>query len=433
MQVPIAPEFWRFLGVRSDPDDPSVIDVYTKLPFGLSIAPLIFSIFSAEIAAMARGQGLRASSYVDDFPIVVRESHAEHEFNAFKQLFRDLGTVFKESKVQFPAKTMVLLGITVDLEQGLISLKPGYMGILASILEQTRQPSFKPTLTELRSIIGRLNYAALVFVQGRLRMRGLYAALAAGREMLTRRRLNPNNNRAANSTRLFHLWGKFSPKATKQDLQWWYAACKATASSTGNSTTNGGNSTSRPSAEPANEAGQLGKPVPVALQAPIRCKWPTSLIVSDASLDHSAAALSQGRIYITHKHLAPQWFANTCDAELVGMLLPVLANPETFAKSCIICRTDNAGACYILNSLRCRRSGVVKLLSHVLDLAAKYEFMILGEWVPRSRNVAADFWSRIPFLAAPSLGATKFSPSAAALRALNVISKHSSNALLLQN
>ena len=389
LQVPMAPEHWKYLGVRCDPKNPDHVELYRKLPFGLSVAPLIFCIFSSEVASACRGFGLRVWSYFDDFMIIVDRSEAERSFNEFQELLSSMGLYFKPSKLQLPSRKCTILGVTVDLEAGLVALKDGYIESLCAILEQTKHQ--KPTVSELRSLIGRLNYVSLVIPEGRLRMNGLYSALFVGRDITARRRRTISRGvgptlRKVGQSRVFNLWGNKAPWRTRRDMNWWWKKCVETCNML----------------EAHEQRGKgLASKREYQLTSPLRCELREEFINSDASLDLAAAALHDNELYWVWKDHFPDLFANTCDAELLGALLPVLVNPRRFVGACVICCVDNAGTCFVINSLRCKRENAAVLLKKIANLQAEYGFLVTAQWVPREANKAADFWTRVDPLAKP--------------------------------
>ena len=361
LQIPMAAECWRYLGVYVDPDDPTKVEVYKKLPFGLAVAPIIFKAVSSEVMAMARGRGLRAWSYFDDFPVLCDENTAGAEFDDFIALIRTLGLAYKKEKLCFPAKKGIILGMVVDIAKGVMSLKEEYIANLKSILGEV--DNGPPTLSELRSIVGRLSHAAAVLPVGRLHLSGFYDALQVAKVIVSRR-TRQGKKELGGIERIFPLGGRRSPVATVEDLRWWQKAC-------------------------------VEKP-PQVWATPLHCAQHLKRvhIESDASLDFSAAAIFERTVYLATREEWPEFFGSSTDAELLATLLPILCEPWRFKGCQVICHCDNAGTCYLLNSLRCRRGAVNTLLSFAMELQQKHGFIVVATWVPRERNKRADFWSR---------------------------------------
>ena len=392
LQVPMAMEHWHFLGVQSDPDDPNYFDLYRKLPFGLNVAPLIFSMFSAEVARICRGLGLRVWSYLDDFPIVCSSRTARKEFALFQRVVKRLGLVFKPSKLQPPAEEVTILGVRLNLEKGLVALKKGYASTLMPILLSAADKG--PTIGELRSLVGRLNYISMVFPPGRLRMRGLYLALHLAREIAGRRvaqaLATTGSDRVVTSARgnrrsAFPLAGTRAPRLTREHFGWWLNQVSALAKREEEVTCPAELSKGQPHG--VWEKGPLVLPLQHTLKR--------VFIQSDASLEVSAAALWKDWVYIAHRMAFTPFFENTCDAELLAAVLPILVQPEDFAGCCVVCRVDNAGACFVLNSFRSRREHVSRVLRFIADCQVRYNFLVVAEWCPREENSWADLWSRV--------------------------------------
>ena len=372
LQIPMAPETWRYLGVQTDPNDPTKVELYRKLPFGLSIAPLIFSMVSAEVMAICRGRGLRVYAYYDDFPIICREGSEREEFEEFRSIMGELGLKFKEEKVHKPSDRATVLGYEIDVQQGTMRLRDGYIETLAAIYileEATRVP---PSVQELRSIAGRVVHAAAVVIEGRLRVKGFFTALGVARAVTARRRgetgVAGSLGNANRSDRLFPLMGKRSPRLTKEHVLWWQEKCRQI--------TSGANSE--------------------ALTVSLRCASALrpETIRSDASLDYAATAIHKGHIFLAAKDEWVEYFSNSTDAELLAALLPVLVSPERFRNTRIVCQIDNAGACYLLNTLRAKRDHVVKLLDRVMRFQRQFHAVVVASWVCREKNKEADSWTR---------------------------------------
>ena len=383
LQVPMAMETWCFLGVQSNPDDPSWVELYRKLPFGLSIAPLIFSIFAAEVAAACRGQGLKVWSYFDDFPIIVKREHADKDFASMQQLFKEMGLFFKPSKTQPPTTKIKILGIELDLDQGTFTIPSGYLRKLELILHDAAKVDRGIGIASMRSLVGRLNYLAMVFPEGRLHMRGLYKALYLSLEIQQRKyQGNPSywGSRTSQGGKTFALLGKRAPALTKADLSWWIDTLRVLLRWEETDTSS------------KEEKGELVWPSP--LVSKLYCAHPTRVVNSDASLDYSAAALFEGHVYLAHRDNFPEFFHNSCDAELLAATLPILLHPSKFASSCVVCLIDNAGACFTLNAFRSKREYVNRLLAEVAKVQKQYNCNVVAKWLPREKNKEADLWSR---------------------------------------
>ena len=384
LQLPISPDYWKYLGVYNQD---GTVGLYRKLPFGLSAAPIIFSVVMAEVINFCRYEGLRASNFFDDCPQAVKGATAELEFDQLCRLFDSLGLVYKPEKVQKPSTKFTLLGLDVDLEEQSMAAKQKSLEALHMVLMEARSRAL--TVSELRSLIGRLNFLANILPEGRLHLRGLYTALGLLRSIAERKTGNTGTR-----GRILHLWGPNSPKTTRTDLEWWWTHLNAILK------------------QLQNRAHRNGSQELALKCALFHLAAPVERIHSDASLEFSAAAFHRDAVFLVHKD-CPGWqpfFTNSCDAELLGACLPIIADPKRFRHSMVICDIDNAGAAFLLDSMRPIRPHCISLLTLIAKLQHRYQFRVYARWIPRDRNSIADAWSRLKDLGSDQLNTVGLKP-----------------------
>ena len=384
LQIPISPDYWKYLGVYNQ--DGSV-GLYRKLPFGLSAAPIIFSVVMAEVINFCRDEGLRASNFFDDCPQAVKGTTAASEFDQLCRLFDSLGLVYKPEKVQRPSTKFTLLGLDVDLEEQSMAAKQKSLEALHMVLREARNRAL--TISEVRSLIGRLNFLANIIPEGRLHLRGLYTALGLLRSIAER-----GKRCKGTRGRILRIWGPNSPRTTRTDLEWWWGHLNAIL-------------------RQLQKRAHHDDTQELALKCPLfHLAAPVERIHSDASLEFSAAAFHRDAVFLVHKD-CPGWhpfFTNSCDAELLGACLPIIADPKRFKHSLVICDIDNAGAAFILDSMRPTRPHCIRLLTLIAKLQHRYQFRVYARWIPRDYNSMADALSRLKNLGKDQLNSVGLQP-----------------------
>jgi Reverse transcriptase (RNA-dependent DNA polymerase) len=192
----------RLLGLRG-PD--GRVYVYTRLPFGLSVAPLLFCAVSAtalrifRAAAARRGIEVRAALFVDDFWLATRSlEEGRKALRLLRAVLATLAMATPDSKVQQPAQRVQYLGFDWRTEgrEASVSMTPTFFAkarkALHTLADQAvwRRVSVRGLVSSLRSM---LLWVARVYAEGRAFLRGfgraLYAPPWAGRAPLTTRRV----------------------------------------------------------------------------------------------------------------------------------------------------------------------------------------------------------------------------------------------------
>ena len=175
------------------------------LPFGLRLAPKIFTVVADALEWCARQRGgiPFIDHYLDDF-IIVGPPYSEacsHGLAALEAECDALGVPLAPEKKEGPSTRLTFLGIQIDTATGQLSLPPEKLLHLKREVNRwlTRNACKK---AELESLIGTLQYAAKVIHPGRSFVRRLIDLLKCARHSHHHIRLN---------TRV------------KADLLWWKA------------------------------------------------------------------------------------------------------------------------------------------------------------------------------------------------------------------
>ena len=98
---------------------------FKVLPFGLSIAPWVFSKVMREIVGYWRAMGMRLINYLDDFFHLLEEMWAEREAQKVLDDLKLAGLMVNWSKsVTAPGRVHTVLGTGVDLGNGIYFVPP---------------------------------------------------------------------------------------------------------------------------------------------------------------------------------------------------------------------------------------------------------------------------------------------------------------------
>ncbi|MEE9220528.1 MAG: reverse transcriptase domain-containing protein [candidate division NC10 bacterium] len=168
-QIPIAPVSGKFLRIRW-------LDVtyqFTSLPFGLSIAPRLFTKLFAPLECYLNQQGMTASFYIDDWLLSTdtQEESAQSLNTTFSVTNKLNIRVNVPKSVLVPTQCFVHLGMLFDLHEGFVRPTPER---IARILDRMESLLVKPNTARLwLSALGLLNSVYTVVPLARLHVRPL--------------------------------------------------------------------------------------------------------------------------------------------------------------------------------------------------------------------------------------------------------------------
>ena len=108
----MAPSARRFLGFEFEGN----FYVWNVLPFGLSLAPKIFTVLVSPVVKFLARQGIRLVDYLDDFLLLAPPHLVLPHRKILLDLFHELGLQINIKKsVLEPATSVEFLGLTLDL------------------------------------------------------------------------------------------------------------------------------------------------------------------------------------------------------------------------------------------------------------------------------------------------------------------------------
>lgn len=160
---------------------------FRVLPFGLSLAPLVFTKVLRPVLKWARSKGIRIFAYLDDLLIAASSKEQAVKDTALVQdKLKELGFLVKLSKSQLtPTQRIQHLGFIIDSTKMTLSV-PG------DKIRDVRREASKmvnkgaATVRQLSSFIGKTNAMTAAIFPARLRSQHLLqlknASLAAGKQ-----------------------------------------------------------------------------------------------------------------------------------------------------------------------------------------------------------------------------------------------------------
>ena len=142
---------------------------FKALPFGLSVAPLIFTGVMNLVGTVCHQQGIKIHLYLDDWLIRADSKEVVQQHLIFVQnLMSDLGLITNVKKSQLvPTQNFVFLGYMYNLEEGIVQPTPENVQKVVT-KAQTLLTLMQGTATQWLSLIGSANAVASLTPFGRL-------------------------------------------------------------------------------------------------------------------------------------------------------------------------------------------------------------------------------------------------------------------------
>ncbi len=157
---------WTFVG---DSEPTFMYD--GALPFGSKLSPWIFTKLTQAVRRMMLAKGFRIVCYLDDMLIVEKtKERCELALQTLLQLLRQLGFAISYSKVVTPTRKLCFLGIDICTETLTLSLPKNKVDKFMDML-CVFQARKRASLRQLQQLAGRLNWASQVVQGGRTYLR----------------------------------------------------------------------------------------------------------------------------------------------------------------------------------------------------------------------------------------------------------------------
>ena len=145
---------------------------FKALPFGLSTAPMEFTVVAKEVKLLAMKEGIRTHQYLDDWLVRVRSHQTclQHT-QASVALCQELGWLVNEEKSELEAKQVFnFVGYQFDLKDGKVRPTPERWQTLQAKIRQIMSIPVCP-VRNFMSLIGLLTATEKQVLLGRLHMR----------------------------------------------------------------------------------------------------------------------------------------------------------------------------------------------------------------------------------------------------------------------
>ena len=342
--VDIAPEHQIYLGFSWKINNKSKYYVFTVLPFGLSIAPGVFTKLLRPLVSTWHKQGINIAVYLDDGAGTDFTSDcAAQAANMTRKLLHDSGFVVNEQKSQLnPVKCMTWLGVEVNLIDNTYKItKERISSILLSIEFILKCPY--TTARNLCRLTGKI--VSMKFVLSnviRLRTRFLYKVIDEAPSWDGK--LNILNH----------------PEAHKEILFW------------------------KENINLLNKRSVIDLPVSKVI------------VHSDASNSGVGVVMSENNIVnVSHKMFKScEVLKSSTWRELEAIRFGLESFHDKLSYKSVLWLTDNRAAMFISSSGSCKLD-LQELALKIYDLKRRYSIVLEVNWVPRENNKTADYWSKI--------------------------------------
>ena len=128
------------------------------LPFGLSLAPRVFTRILCPVVAKLRSEGVRTVIYLDDLLLIHHQKETLIEiFHYVQKLLPSLDFVVKREKCSpAPTRKLIFLSPVLDTNQMTLAVQ---IDRIQTVCQQILETG-TTTLGELASLLGRMNHAA---------------------------------------------------------------------------------------------------------------------------------------------------------------------------------------------------------------------------------------------------------------------------------
>ena len=147
---------------------------FRALPFGLSLAPWIFTRVVREICALVRSEGVRLRAYLDDW-LILNQSSTECQQNTESVLAHSVSlgfTLNREKSELSPSQDFVYLGMRFDTVAFLVRPAPARVVKLLDLLRRLLAAD-QATARQLSSLLGTMESLATIVPLGRAYKRPL--------------------------------------------------------------------------------------------------------------------------------------------------------------------------------------------------------------------------------------------------------------------
>lgn len=336
--LPIHPDCYRLTGFKWN----DYYYYYKVLPMGCSSSCAIFSEFSDSIKWLLqqRLDNARVVKVLDDFLFVGdSKENCDEQLNIFKNICSQINLPLAHHKTVSPCQEIEFLGIVLNTVEMVAKLPTDKISRYGDAINSCLCER-KITLTDLKSLIGKLQFATSVVRGGQAFLRRLYDLTINVKH--GHYKVNLNNS-------------------VKQDLQIWSTFLKSYNCIT-------------------------------IIRASATLASHNLNLYSDASLTGFGATFNN--CYV--KGIFPKSWGQYSITVLETY--PVLAVIGTFAKKLknkrLVFHCDNMGVVYILNKQSSRNPVIMTMLRLLVLILLENNINLIAEHIPGKTNITCDLLSR---------------------------------------
>ena len=350
--IRIAPGDLKYLAFKT----PTGFYRFTRLPFGLSTAPALFSWLTAEVNAILRRRGIAASMvYIDDF-VVYGDAQLDcaRALSLLKEVCSRLNIKLDPDKTEGPVQRLTILGFVIDTSTMMLSLPPAKLLktlFYLTTLQACAQAAVPVPVGPLRKAAGSFVRLGMVNPDARPHLRG-FSLTQDGQHW------------AAPASSIVHI----SERPVLRDNLTWLS-----------------------------EAATAGRLEGEALLAPPHTRpWNLLLVTSDASLSGSEGNRSAGAGVrcgpaLLSLLLPPDYAQHSIAVlELLPIAVFMLLAGDLLQGAFVIAATDNLGDAYSINSGRARSQHAAVLIDLIYTLRRWFKCDLIATWITRAINYLSD-------------------------------------------
>lgn len=333
LHVPIKPAHRRFLALSYN----NQCYQMTALPFGLSVAPVIFARLTNWIASLLRSKGVRIIVYLDDFLLACQDlTTLKNQIKLTIKVLTELGWIINWEKSHLvPTHKLEFLGIIWDTEKNVKSISTRKIRKIEEALHQIRIARHW-TWRKAKSLLGLLTFAAFVVPLGPLNCR------------LIQRAVNRLNSLQPDQTCIV-------PQTAIHDVNWWSAN--------------------------------------VRKNSPIFTKNPTAFISTDASDWGWGSELNGELMSVPWTVTQSSWHINV--KELYAVYETIRAHIGKLKGQAVVVQSDNRTVIsHIRRQGGTKSANLLKLSKNLLSLCHQAQITIHPQFIPGRYNLTADSLSR---------------------------------------
>ena len=338
LMVPISKKSRRFLRFEFEGD----LYEFLTLPFGLCIAPYIFTKLMKPIIAFLRARGFKSSVYLDDW-FLVGNTELECLNNTLetKSLLQKLGFLINEQKgIVKPSTTVKYLGRIIDSKNLTIELTPEKRAQIKKLVIEMSTKN-KVRIQEFASLVGKLTDACQSVKYGWVYVKNLERA----------------KNMALQSNNFNYKATMEVPAYLAEDWKWWSRNIQSASMSF------------------AQEEYRI-------------------TIFTDASKTGWGATNSNERVHGAWNKTEKTYHINYLELLAVKLALESLAGESQNCK--ILLRVDNTTAIAYVNKMGGTQFEDLNLLARgIWQWAEERNLTLYASYIKSKENVEADYLSRI--------------------------------------